>query len=264
MTDEFLNYIQKLEERINVLESKVKEKSRLSEPAIFRNLNQGNIIIDPFNPKNLGSSQYDVTLGYHYWRKRPITETGITIFNPYDENQVKNMWKHETAIPVSKYLQDRNINSSIKDYFGENIFPHNKIIILAPLEMILAHTQEYVGGTRAITTDMAARSSWGRNSLEVCRCAGTGDIGFFNRWTMEITNTDDKRHVVLVEGRRIAQIKFYETEPLASEKKEYNIEGKYQSTSNIEKIKSEWNPEHMLPKLWKDREVDEDKKLHNH
>ena len=56
---------------------------------------------------------------------------------------------------------------------------------------------------------MKARNSIGRSLLNVCSCAGQGDVGYYNRWTMELYNQDNKvRSIVLVVGRRIAQIVF--------------------------------------------------------
>lgn len=59
---------------------------------------------------------------------------------------------------------------------------------------------------------MKARSSLGRNFIEVCKCAGWGDVGYINRWTMEITNNSRYYSIPLVVGRRIAQIVFFDTE----------------------------------------------------
>jgi hypothetical protein len=33
-----------------------------------------------------------------------------------------------------------------------------------------------------VTTMMKARSSLGRNFIEICKCAGWGDVGYINRW----------------------------------------------------------------------------------
>lgn len=61
---------------------------------------------------------------------------------------------------------------------------------------------------------MKARSSIGRNFIEVCKCAGWGDVGYINRWTMEITNNSSHYAIPLVVGRRIGQIIFFETGPI--------------------------------------------------
>ena len=90
---------------------------------------------------------------------------------------------------------------------------------------------QYIGGRETVTTMMKARSSMGRNFIAVCKasadlffcnlffvsnhcyqCAGWGDIGYINRWTMEITNNSRYYSIPLVVGRRIAQIVFFDSD----------------------------------------------------
>ena len=99
---------------------------------------------------------------------------------------------------------------------------------------------------------MQARSTWGRNGIAVCLDAGWGDPGYVNRWTMEIYNMNQHESVVLPVGERIAQMVFYETGPVDTEYKK--LSGKYQTdvSDNLDDIISNWRPEHMLPKAYKD------------
>ena len=78
-------------------------------------------------------------------------------------------------------------------------------------------------------------------------------MGFINRWTMEITNNSRFYTIPLVVSRRIAQIVFFHVGPVL--KGDYSSTGKYQSTKILKKMKKEWNPTSMLPKLYKDREI---------
>ena len=100
---------------------------------------------------------------------------------------------------------------------------------------------------------MKARPSLGRNGVEVCRCAGMGDVGYFTRWTMEIVNTSRFQTIALPVGRRVAQLLFFRVEPVAS-KDVYDQQGKYQSSKSLADLKAAWTPEQMLPKQWLDRE----------
>jgi dCTP deaminase len=109
----------------------------------------------------------------------------------------------------------------------ENIGLDERIIWLKPGETILGHTNEFIGGRRSVTTMMKARSSLGRNFIEVCKCAGWGDVGYVNRWTMEITNNSRYYSIPLVVGRRVAQIVFFDTEGIES--LSYEKSGKYQT-----------------------------------
>jgi dCTP deaminase len=125
---------------------------------------------------------------------------------------------------------------------------------LAPGETILGHTQEFIGGRKSVTTMMKARSSMGRNFIEVCKCAGWGDVGYVNRWTMEITNNSRHYSIPLVVGRRIAQIVFFDSEGTIQDAS-YEDKGKYQTSSDMQELKQKWSPYSMLPQMYKDREV---------
>jgi len=101
---------------------------------------------------------------------------------------------------------------------------------------------------------MKARSSMGRNFIEVCKCAGWGDVGYVNRWTMEITNNSRHYSIPLVVGRRIAQIVFFDTDGTL-QGRSYSDTGKYQSSTDIESIMAQWKPADMLPKMYMDKDI---------
>ena len=100
---------------------------------------------------------------------------------------------------------------------------------------------------------MKARSSFGRVFISVCKCAGWGDVGYTNRWTMEISNNSTQYTIPLVVGRRIAQMIFFETGPIIGD--DYTKHGKYNKTTDIKRLQKDWKPEMMLPRLWADRDI---------
>lgn len=234
-----------------LLEELVRERSCMSDRAIMRALEAKRIYISPFVPENLGTCNYDITLGPHFYREN--REPGVvSLYNPYDEAHVRQVWGDArsfcSAITAGEW---RTRNCGFPPL--TNIPDEAQIIILDPGETILAHTLEFIGGADdRITTMMKARSSMGRNFVEVCKCAGWGDIGYHNRWTMEITNNSTKYQIPLVVGRRIAQLIFLETEGASQAK--YNTSGKYQS-GELGKMESTWHPSMILPKMYQDREV---------
>ena len=219
--------------------------SLLSDRAILRHMDQGTIVISPFVKENLSTSSYDVTLGENYFREQ---RTVGRIYNPYDKEEVERVWGvAKKAKSVSDWKKRNNANSL------KNIPDDALVIWIKPNETILCHTKEYLGGKKTVSTMMKARSSMGRNFLEVCKCAGWGDIGYVNRWTMEITNNSQYYSIPLVVGRRIGQIVFFETE---GTDRSYENEGKYQLSSDIEALSKTWSALDMLPKLYKDREAE--------
>lgn len=179
---------------------------------------KGHIVIEPFLPENLSNCSYDVTLGEWYCELRNDLPDTV---NPWTDD----MWM------------------APKKAIGEA----RRYIPIRPRATILAHTNEFIGGRVDINTEMRCRSSVGRSCLAVCKCAGWGDVGYINRWTMEITNFTD-RTIILPVGARVAQIIFLKTNELGGED-EYS--GSYQqfSSAELEKIQKQWSPDEMLPRL---------------
>lgn len=221
----------------------------LSDKRIQEEMKKGDIVISPFERKNLATSSYDVTLGEWFFREQP-PKYNHSLYNIWDKAHIEHVWgadKVERAVTAQEAFKKYNF-----DWNG-GIRPDDKVIVLRPGETILAHTNEFIGGKDHITTMMKARSSLGRSFIEVCKCAGWGDVGYINRWTMEITNNSKNYIIPLVVGRRIAQIIFFETGPI--EGKDYSAGGKYNSSSELKVLQKSWKPEMMLPRLWTDSDI---------
>jgi dCTP deaminase len=220
----------------------------LSDRKILEEMKKGDIVIQPFNPKNLATSSYDVTLGEYYFREQKPNYY-LNHYNIFNKNHTDYVWG--TKALKAKKAKEVFKNFSSFEYVG--ITPDDQVILLEPGETILAHTQEFIGGRNHITTMMKARSSLGRNFIEICKCAGWGDVGYINRWTMEITNNSRHYAIPLRVGMRIAQLIFFETGPILNS--DYTRTGKYQSSQSVAELKKSWKPEMMLPKLYNDREI---------
>ena len=224
----------------------------LSDKKILAGMKDGSVVIEPFDRKNLATSSYDVTLGEYYYDEQPVPHF-LNLFNIYDKSHVDRVWgtKAKRAEPAKKVFERFRMEFA-------NIAPDDKVILLPPGETILAHTEEFIGGREHITTMMKARSSLGRSFISVCKCAGWGDVGYTNRWTMEITNSSQHYYIPLVVGRRIAQIVFFETGPILSEG--YSKGGKYQTDVSVARLKKSWKPHMMLPRLYIDRDIKKKRK----
>lgn len=221
-------------------------KSLMSDRRILEEKTKGLVVIEPFDKRHLDSAAYDITLGPWYFRE---SKTG-TVLNPWSKIDTGLMWGEPL---LAKRFAD--------EFYGwkkdapNGLKPDDLVIVLGPGEIILAHTNEFIGGRSVITTMMKARSSVGRFAIEICKCAGWGDVGYTNRWTLEITNQSRFHPLCLPVGRRVGQVAFFEVDkPL---QKEYFVAGKYQTYDNIEDLMANWKPEDMLPKLYKDFEVTE-------
>jgi dCTP deaminase len=198
----------------------------LSRPDILDQHKKKNIFIQPFDLESVGTNSYDVRLGGWIFQKE-LAQPARKVLHPWFE------------------LGDL-----------EGIKPDDLVVVIRPGESILAHTHEFIGSNCSfITTRMAARSTIGRSGLEITRCAGVGDVGYCNRWTLEITNNLQYHMIPLVVGRRIGQVLFDGVTPLDEGDEDYTQSGKYQQTADLEEMVRMWNPDMMLPRAYLDREV---------
>jgi len=224
----------------------------LSDKKILEYMKSSDVIIYPFHKIQLNTSSYDVTLGEYYYREQNLQDDwSSNIYNMYSQEMVNRVWGDPQEAQSYSYYKEKGI-------ILENVHPDEKIIFINPGERLLCHTNEYIGGVNKITTMMKARSSLGRNFIETCSCAGWGDVGYFNRWTMEITNNSKNFRIPLIVGRRVAQIVFFETGDILNEN--YNSNGKYQSNKTLNDLIKNWKLHDMLPKMYNDYEV---KKVHD-
>lgn len=239
-------------------------RSLLSRDIVLEHIKLGNIVIDPIcfkhladaneskdldgNPRDLKTTSYDVRLGRYFYREQKLPHGKNRIFNPFIEEQVRQRWGQPCdALTVHQWKEHGIVIHRIPD--------DCQVILINPGQTILAHTLEFIGGRTCVSTEMRARSSMGRIGITVCKCAGWGDLGYINRWTMEITNHMEECSIPLVVGMRIAQIPFFQVDELATS---YATEGgKYQTADDILEIKKLWRPDAMLPKLYKDYELKE-------
>jgi dCTP deaminase len=222
----------------------------LSNTAILRHMKLGNVVITPFKKSHLKTSSYDLTLGEYYFEPQH-PKFALNIYNPFSQTEVRRIWGKAQKAPLAK-----DVANSVDPKMLLGARPNDRVILIPPGKVLLCHTNEYIGGRNCVTTMMKARSSMGRNFIEVCRDAGWGDVGYINRWTMEIANTSDEYWISLVVGRRVAQMIFFEVELPLKEDDDYSSTGKYQTHWDLKELKKRWKPEDMLPKLYKD--LDED------
>ncbi len=220
----------------------------LSDKRILEEMERGNVIIDQFQRANLATSSYDVTLGQWFFREQPPNYY-LNHYNIFNQKHTDYVW----GTKALRAKLAKEVFSSFVSFDWEGIKPKDRVILLEPGETILAHTNEFIGGKNTITTMMKARSSLGRVFISVCKCAGWGDVGYINRWTMEISNGSRHYAIPLRVGMRIAQLVFFETGPILGH--DYARTGKYQTGQDLKTIKKTWKPELMLPQLHRDREI---------
>lgn len=122
----------------------------LTDGEILKEIEQGNILIEPFDREKLGTNSYDVHLGKHL------------------------------ACYVDKELDAKKHNT----IQGFEIPPEG--FLLKPGVLYLGVTLEYTE-THKHVPFLEGKSSTGRLGIDIHATAGKGDVGFCNTWTLEIS-----------------------------------------------------------------------------
>ncbi|MFW7378523.1 MAG: dCTP deaminase [Oligoflexus sp.] len=142
----------------------------LSDVKILEEMEAKSIVVEPFRRECLGSNSYDVHLG------KSIGMYQGEVLDAKQHNRIK--------------LQE--------------IPPEG--IILYPHEFYLGITEEYTETHRHVPF-LEGKSSVGRLGIDIHATAGKGDVGFCNRWTLEISV---KKPVRVYAGMPIGQLIYFE------------------------------------------------------
>ena len=102
----------------------------LSDKRIVEEIDRGNLVIEPFERRQLGTNSYDVRLGDWYYEPN----RNMVVVDFFDE-------------------------ASTKEFWGEPKQSTDGFITVRAGDTILAHTQEVVGATNGFTTSMRCRST---------------------------------------------------------------------------------------------------------
>ncbi|MEZ4887970.1 MAG: dCTP deaminase [Chitinophagales bacterium] len=123
----------------------------LTDTEILKEIEEGNIVVEPFRLDCLGTNSYDVHLG--------------------------------------RYLctyKDRVLDSRKHNPIEEIIIHPEEGFLLQPGTLYLGVTEEYTETHRHVPF-LEGKSSIGRLGIIIHATAGKGDVGFCNTWTLEIS-----------------------------------------------------------------------------
>lgn len=189
--------------------------SILSKPDLEKLLNEGIIAISSDCVK-INPCSVDLRLGKYLYREKK----GSSIVCPYDDEINTTIWEDQ----YEKYE------------IGEKVR-------IAPNEIILCSTIEFIGSRIKYTTMLKTKSTLSRLGLDCCGSAGWGDVGYISRWTFTLHNRSS-HYIDLKIGSWVAQLIFLE---VSSETQSYTNCGNYQMTDDITELVKNWKPEQMLP-----------------
>lgn len=141
----------------------------LSDKQILEEIENKNIVIEPYDRDNLGTNSYDVHLGK--W---------LAVY----ENDILDAREHNKITRIE--------------------IPEDGYTLL-PSKLYLGVTEEYTE-THKHVPFLEGKSSVGRLGIDIHSTAGKGDAGFCNTWTLEISV---KQPVKIYAGMPVGQIIYF-------------------------------------------------------
>lgn len=144
----------------------------LSDKSILTAIENGEIVIEPFERDCLGTNSYDVHLS------ATLAMYKNQILDARQHNEIEYF-----TIPEEGY-------------------------VLHPNTLYLGVTEEYTE-THASVPFLEGKSSVGRLGIDIHATAGKGDVGFCNTWTLEISCTQPVR---IYAGMPIGQLIYFMVE----------------------------------------------------
>ena len=153
----------------------------LSGLEIYKEVQNGNIKIDPFCESRINPNSYNLCLDRHlkiYTPKKTAMyhDKFISGINEWDY-----YYPHNGNIDCGCAYLDMHAKDETEDlYIGDDG------IILLPNNLYLGSTIEHTWTNKYVPM-IEGRSSVGRKGMTIHVTAGFGDIGFNGKWTLEIT-----------------------------------------------------------------------------
>ncbi len=172
----------------------------LSDSAILKAIEKGEIVINPFKREALGSNSYDVHLSKH-----------LAIYKDKELDAKKHNEIDHFEIPEEGYL-------------------------LLPGELYLGSTLEYTETHKHLPI-LDGKSSVGRLGIDIHATAGIGDVGFYGHWTLEISV---QKPVRVYAKMPIGQIIFYTVEGEVLNPYDKKKDAKYSKQDKLPKESMMW------------------------
>jgi len=195
----------------------------LLKKQLIENIKNGNIVFDG-DLNNIGPNSIDVTLSpiiktYQKMLEVKLCENNYLVpektFKNYfgklfkGNTYILNEWEYDKFLKFiqnKEYLKDFKLLDLKKDNKIETIYEIKDNVILLPGLFYLGSTNEICGSEKFVPM-YEGRSSTARLGLQSHISAGFGDIGFINKWTLEIQVLMPLK---IYPNFRIGQVYFYD------------------------------------------------------
>jgi len=158
----------------------------LSDSEILKAVENGDIEITPFNPKQLNITSYDLTLGEN-----------VLVYKDWVMTDAPG---EQHFLPLNHVLDTKKEPETISLKMDPQ-----KGFTLRPGIGYLMHTHEVVG-TKKFNPVLDGKSSLGRLFIQCHWTAGFGDPGFLGNYTLEVSAQHPVR---IYPGMKFCQIRFH-------------------------------------------------------
>jgi len=203
------------------------------------------VVVYPFRRAQVTTNSYDVTLGSVAYMA-DAQQTGPFVVSR--QSRPPTLWKGPMgARSVGSLAEGANQLACQAAGLG----PEDQVLIVRPGQTLLASTKEFIGSQVSDVAPVLVP----RTTLERCfvRVRGAvGTPGFFNRWTLHITNEHPTAPAVLVVGQPVAQVQFWRVEnvrgaPVYGGDRRRDKYHPFQGVL-VDTVKN-WRPDQMLARL---------------
>ncbi len=172
----------------------------LSDTKILECIEKSEIVITPFDPKNMGGNSYDVHISKH------LAQYTDGMIDAKKHNQIRHF-----EIPEEGY-------------------------VLQPGQLYLGSTLEYTE-THKHVPFLEGKSSTGRLGIDIHATAGKGDVGFCGFWTLELSCTIPVR---IYAGMPVGQLIYYKVEGEVERVYSKKVNAKYSQQEALPKESMMW------------------------
>ena len=191
--------------------------AKLTGREIVKQVEEGHIIIDPFDLSRVNPNSYNLRLG----NKILVYRSNNMRSDPELEQRILSMPRASNSPPgYNEVILDSHAYNPVDEY----IIPESGFL-LQPGILYLGTTVEKTWTDRFVP-ELGGRSSTGRLSMMVHITAGFGDIGFDGRWTLEIAVI---HNLIVYPNDEILQVHFTTTKGDLG----YQYNGRYNHQSDV-------------------------------
>ena len=172
----------------------------LSDKKILECMDSGEIVVTPFDIKNMGGNSYDVHLSKH------LAQYVDDVIDAKKHNEIRHF-----EIPEDGF-------------------------VLEPGQLYLGATLEYTESHKHVPF-LEGKSSTGRLGIDIHATAGKGDVGFCGYWTLEISASKPVR---IYAGMPIGQLIYYKVEGDVERLYSKKVSAKYSDQGHLPKESMMW------------------------